>query len=175
MKRIVLGIIGLLVALPIATTVFAEELTPQLCKEKAMAAAKLVGEEGEAAFDKLRDPNGPFRFADGAGYIWVHDLEGVMLMHPIKPSLEGKGLLDLTDINGNPFFMSMNEIVMDNGAGWVPYLWPKPGEEESSSKVSYVVLVEKDGKELVVGSGMYDVTADDIREQFPGDPVWEEM
>lgn len=175
MKRIVIGIICLLVAFPIATTALAEKLTPKLCKEKVKAAAELVKQEGEAAFDKLRDPNGPFRFADGAGYIWVHNLEGIMVMHPIKPSLEGKELLDLADTNGSYLFMNMNDMVIDNGAGWVPYVWPKPGEEGSSPKVSYVVLVEKDGKELVVGSGMYDVTADDIREQFPGDPVWEEM
>lgn len=175
MKRIALGIICFLVALPIATTALAEKLTPQMCKDKVVAAAELVGEEGEGAFGILRDPDGPYRFADGAGYIWVHNLEGIMVMHPIKPSLEGKELLDLADTNGSYLFMNMNDMVIDNDAGWVPYVWPKPGKEGSSPKVSYVKLVEKDGKEFVVGSGMYDVTAEDIRQQFPDDPVWEEM
>jgi len=150
----------------------AEPLTPQLCKQKVLAAAKLLHEEGDACFAKLKDPKGEFRFAGGAGYVWVHDLNGVMLMHPIKPSLDGKGLLDLADTNGSYLFVNMNELVEAHGAGWVPYVWPKPGEKKSSPKISYVKLVKHGDKSYVVGSGMYDVTAKDIEKMFPGDPIY---
>lgn len=153
---------------------FAESLTPELCKEKVKAAAKLLEAEGDAALDVIKDPNGEFRFADGAGYIWVHNLDGVMVMHPIKPSLDGKGLLDMRDVNGVYLFVAMNEIVEDNGEGWVPYAWPKPGQAESSPKVSYVVLAKHGDQDYVVGAGMYDVTADDIKAKFPTDAVYED-
>ena len=149
-----------------------EPLTPQLCKQKVEAAAKLLQQEGEACFAKLKDPNGEFRFANGKGYVWVHDLNGVMLMHPIKPSLDGKGLLDLADANGTYFFANMNETVEEHGAGWVPYLWPKPGEKKPSPKISYVKLVKHGKKSYVVGSGLYDVTPKDIKKIFPNDFVY---
>lgn len=157
-----------------ATNLQAEALSPELCKAKAKSAAALLQAEGDGAFAKIKDPNGEFRFADGKGYVWIHDLDGIMLMHPIKPALDGKGLLDMRDVNGVYLFVAMNELTEEKGEGWVPYAWPKPGEEGSSPKVSYVVLVKKDGKSYVVGSGMYDVTAADIKAKFPGDAIYED-
>ncbi len=149
-----------------------EALTPQLCKAKSEAAAQLLAAEGAGAIEKIKDEHGEFRFADGKGYIWIHNLEGIMVMHPIKPSLDGRDLLDMRDVNGIYLFAAMNELVEAKGKGWVPYAWPKPGRQESSPKVSYVILVKKDGKNYVVGSGMYDVTADDIKKMFPGDAIY---
>lgn len=152
----------------------AEALTPELCKEKAKAAAVLLAAEGDAAIDKIKDANGEFRFADGEGYIWIHNLDGVMVMHPIKPSLDGKGLLDMRDVNGVYLFAAMNELVEEKGEGWVPYSWPKPGQSESSPKVSYVVLVKHGDNEYVAGAGMYDVSPEDIKTKFPGDAIYEQ-
>ncbi|MFH1155730.1 MAG: cache domain-containing protein [Pseudomonadota bacterium] len=167
-------ILTALVLMCFAGTALGEPLTPQLCKDKAKAAAKLLEQEGDAAIPKIKDPNGEFRFADGEGYIWIHNLDNIMIMHPIKPSLDGKGLGDMRDVNGVYLFMAMNELVEAHGEGWVPYSWPKPGIKESSPKVSYVVLVKHGGKDYVAGCGMYDVTADDIKKQFPGDAIYED-
>ena len=118
--------------------------------------------------------NGEFRFAGGAGYVWIHNLDGIMLMHPIKSALDGKDILGTTDPNGRYLFVAMNELVEEHGKGWVPYMWPKPGEKEASNKVSYVVLVEKDGESYVVGSGIYDIIPEDIKAKFPGDAIYED-
>ena len=150
----------------------AEPLTAELCKTKAKAAAALLQAEGDAAIEKIKDPNGPFRFSDGEGYIWVHNLDGIMVMHPVKPSLDGTGLLDMRDVNGVYLFVAMNELVEAKGEGWVAYAWPKPGKTESSPKVSYVVLVKKGDKDYVAGAGMYDLTAADIKAKFPGDAIY---
>ncbi len=158
----------------IASFSYGEALTPELCKAKAKAAAALLKAEGDMALATIKDPNGEFRFADGKGYIWVHNLDGIMVMHPIKPALDGKGLLEMRDVNSVYLFVAMNELVEEKGEGWVPYAWPKPGEKDSSPKVSYVVLVEKGDKSYVAGSGMYDVTAANIKKMFPGDAIYEE-
>ncbi|WDP91868.1 MAG: cache domain-containing protein [Desulfobacter sp.] len=152
----------------------AEDLTAQLCKEKVIAAANLLGKEGRQAFDKIKDPKGDFRFAGGSGYVWIHSLDGIMLMHPISPSLDGKGLYNLQDKNGVYFFMAFNEMVEENGAGWVPYSWPKPGKKAPSPKVSYVKLAEHGDEQFVVGAGMYDVTPAAIKSMFPDDPIYEQ-
>ncbi len=165
---------GMIMVIIFIVTGFSEPLTPQLCKEKVIAAAKLLEAKGEAAFPEIKDPKGPFRFADGAGYVWIHNLEGITLMHPIRPALNGKNLLDMRDVNGTYFFVAFNELVEEKGAGWVPYAWPKPGEKHSSPKVSYVILAKHGENEYVAGSGMYDVTAEDIEKQFPGDIIYKE-
>ena len=152
----------------------AEALSPTLCKAKAKAAAALLAQEGDSALEKIKDPNGDFRFADGKGYVWVHNLDGIMVMHPIKPSLDGKGILDIRDVNGVYLFVAMNETVEDNGEGWVPYAWPKPGQSASSPKISYVVLAKHGDQEYVAGAGMYDVTPDDIKAKFPNDALYSE-
>ena len=151
---------------------YSEPITAELCKQKAKAAAVLVKAEGEAAFDKIKDPKGEFIFGNGEGYVWIHNLEGKMVMHPIKPALDGTNLLDMRDVNGVYLFAAMNELVQEKGEGWVPYAWPKPGQKESSPKVSYVVLVKHGDKSFVVGSGLYDVTGPDIAKKFPGDALY---
>ena len=171
-RKITTIIVAAVMLLAFTSKGYAEALTPELCKQKAKAAAVLVKAEGEAAYDKIKDPKGEFIFAGGEGYIWIHNLEGKMLMHPIRPSLDGSGVLDMRDINGVYLFAAMNELVEAKGEGWVPYAWPKPGQKESSPKVSYVVLVKHGGKNYVVGSGMYDVTAADISKKFPGDALY---
>lgn len=172
-KRILAIVIGMGMVIAYAGIGMGEPLTPQMCKQKVNEAAKLIEEKGAAVFPEMRDPKGKFIFGNGEGYVWVHNLDGVMLMHPIKASLEGKGLLDMRDVNGNYFFVTFNEVAEKHGAGWIPYLWPKPGEKDVSPKVSYVKLVKQGGVEYVVGSGMYDVKAEDIKKLFPGDVIQE--
>ncbi len=173
-KKVLVSFLGVILVLCFTFTAFAEELTPKLCRDKVIAAVKLLEAEGEAAFDKVRDPEGEFRFGNDAGYIWIHSLEkATMLMHPIKPNLEGKNLLGIQDKNGILFFMASNEIVEDHGSGWVAYAWPKPGEDKASPKISYVKLAEYNGKSFVAGSGMYDVVEADIKKQFSGDAIYE--
>ncbi len=166
--------VGAVITLCFALNGFAEDLTPQLCKEKVTAAAKLLEAEGDAAIPKIKDPEGEFRFAEGKGYIWIHNLDNIMVMHPIKPSLDGKSLGKMRDVNGVYLFTAMNETVEEHGNGWIPYAWPKPGEKDSSPKISYCILVKHGGKNYVAGAGMYDVTAEDIKKQFPGDAIYED-
>ncbi len=163
-------IIASIMLIAFASVSYGEALTPSLCKAKAKAAAALLKAEGDAGLAKIKDANGEFRFGDGKGYVWVHNLDGIMVMHPIKPALDGASLLDKRDSNGVYLFVAMNEVAEENGEGWVPYAWPKPGSKESSPKISYVVLVG----ENVVGAGMYDVTPADIKAQFPGDAIYED-
>jgi len=175
MKRIFATLlISTALLLAFATICGAEDLTPDLCKAKAKAAAALLVAEGDAALEKLKDPNGEFLFADGKGYVWVHNLDGIMVMHPIKPSLDGKGVLDIRDVNGVYLFAAMNELVEAHGEGWVPYAWPKPGQAESSPKISYVVLAKHGDQDYVVGAGMYDVTPEDIKAKYPNDALYED-
>lgn len=167
-------VVSLIMAFCFTGTGIAGELTPLLCKEKVTAAAKLLEAEGDAAIPKIKDEKGEFRFAGGEGYIWIHNLDGNMVMHPVNSSLDGKPLLDMRDVNGVYLFVAMNETVEAHGKGWIPYAWPKPGQKESSPKISYCILVKHGDKDYVAGAGMYDITAEDIKKLFPEDAVYED-
>ena len=138
-----------------------DAVTPQLIIEKVEAAAKLIAKEGDAAFSKFKGKGSDFLFS--GTYIWIHDMTGKMLMHPIKHKMEGKALLNLKDKNGKLFFVEMNKIAKEDGAGWVEYVWPKPGETEVSPKISYVKLATKGKKEYIIGCGVYDLTIDQVK------------
>ena len=76
-----------------------------------------------------------------------------MLMHPIRPELDGKDLSGTTDPTGKHLFVSFVDTVKKDGQGFVEYLWPKPGHDQPVAKVSYVKGYAPWG--WVVGSGVY--------------------
>jgi signal transduction histidine kinase len=90
-------------------------------------------------------------------YVFVNDLEGRSLCHPAKPSLEGRSVLDLRDPHGKPIVESFQRETEDDGAGWVHYLWPRPGAGTNFHwKTSYVRrAAAPDRGEVIVGSGRY--------------------
>ncbi|MFE1597352.1 cache domain-containing protein [Methylobacterium sp. ID0610] len=49
------------------------------------------------------------------------------IAHPIKPELEGKDPGRNTDPTGTRLFVAFVDTVKAQGAGFVDYLWPKPG------------------------------------------------
>ncbi len=79
---------------------------------------------------------------DGNNYFWVNDYTPTMVMHPKKPALDGKDLSGVKDPNGTALFLDMVAVVKAEGAGFVPYMWSKPGKEGDADvvapKISYV-------------------------------------
>ena len=105
-----------------------------------------------AGLEKLR----PIRFGE-SGYYFVIDLDGVSMLSPTTPEVEGKSLLEFKDGNGARPFQILLDEARANGAGFAQYLWPKPGESGVRPKASFVRSVPELG--LMVGSGIY---GDDI-------------
>ena len=102
----------------------------------------------------------------GQEYFWINDMQPKMVMHPIKPELEGKKLDQIKDKNGKFLFVEFNRVVKAQGAGFVDYLWPKPGAEEGVPKISFVKGFAPWG--WVIGSGIY---VDDIDTKFRADAI----
>jgi methyl-accepting chemotaxis protein len=86
-------------------------------------------------------------------YFWLNDMRPTMIMHPTKPELDGKDLSSVKDPTGQFIFQTMVKTVRESGAGFVGYLWPKPGATEPMPKISYVKAYAPWG--WVVGSGIY--------------------
>jgi len=90
-------------------------------------------------------------------------MAGMMHMHPIMYKMEGKSCIELKDANGKFVYIALNEVAKSKGAGWVDFMWPKPGEKTPSLKVGYAKLVEVEGDDLVVCSGIYGMPPEEVQ------------
>ncbi len=141
-----------------------QPVTPQMVMEKVKAAAALVTKEGAASFQKFMGKDSEYIF--GGTYIWINDYDCTMLMHPVMDKMEGRPLMALQDVNGKRFFVDFVSTAKDGG-GWVQYMWPKPGEKTAVRKVSYIMPATLDGKEVVVGCGIYDISDEELAKLSP--------
>lgn len=116
-------------------------------------AAAEVEKNGRAAFPLFHDPTGPFITMDT--YIFVIDRNGVDLVNPGFPTLEGRNILDVKDTHGKQPIREMIQIVETKGSGWVDYMWPKPGESVSTQKSAYVSKAKMGDEWVLVGCGVY--------------------
>lgn len=71
-------------------------------------------------------------------YFWINDMQPAMVMHAIKPELDGRNLSDNKDPTGKRLFVEFVQTVKASGSGFVYYMWPKPGSEQPVQKVSFV-------------------------------------
>ncbi len=100
---------------------------------------------------------------EASEYFWVNDLKPRIVMHPMKPELDGKDAGDMKDPNGKALFVEFVKVARGQGGGFVDYLWPKPGADAPVPKISYVKLYEPWG--WVIGSGSY---IDDVNAAYWG-------
>lgn len=90
---------------------------------------------------------------DGNQYFFIIDQKPTMLLHPIKPTLNGKNLSDFKDSNGLLLFQEMVKVANNDQIDSLEYWWPKPGEKEASRKLSVLRLIPEWG--WIIGTGIY--------------------
>lgn len=90
---------------------------------------------------------------DGENYFWINDEHPTMILHPLKPELNGTDLTSFHDSTGKAVFVAFVQAAQTPSGGYVYYLWPKPGEEKSVRKLSFVKRFAPWG--WVVGTGFY--------------------
>ena len=116
-------------------------------------AVNRIEQLGEAAFPLFRDPTGPYIAKDA--YIFVDDMNGVELVNPAFPNIEGKNLLALKDAQGKLVQQETLTLVRTSGHGWIDLMWPRPGESVPTQKSTYVSVANVKGQTYVVGCGVY--------------------
>jgi signal transduction histidine kinase len=121
-------------------------------------AAALFSAKGKGAFAEFGKQGG--KWFSGSRYIFIYDVSGVCVFHPVVRSMIGKNLLDLPDLNGKPIGHFIHNIAFNSKKpyGWIHYLWAEPGEIFPSWKNAYIVGVRgPDGKTYAIGSGTYTI------------------
>ena len=94
-------------------------------------------------------------------YFWINDSHPTMVMHPMKPELDGKDLSGVEDKQGLKLFVAFADLARAQGAGEVAYYWPKPGVDEPVRKISYVKRFAP--WDWIIGTGVY---VDDVEAQY---------
>jgi cytochrome c len=127
--------------------------TKEECVVKSHEAAALITAKGlDEAIKQISDPKGPFVWKDS--YVFLMNLDGKMLAHPMQPELTKlPHCLLLTDPTDKALFVSFVNLAKTVGHGWVEYMWPRPGQKWPSKKITYIYRVPN--TDLFVGAGVY--------------------
>lgn len=123
--------------------------------EEVETAATLLQMEGKAGFVTLRNPTSRFYFHDT--YVFVISKDGIEMVNPAFPRLEGRNIWDIKDVKGNYLVQDLIKQALEKEKGWVSYYWPKPdAPQKPLKKSSFVKKVIVDGEVMIVGAGIYE-------------------
>lgn len=92
-------------------------------------------------------------FNDGRGYIFIDDINGKKILHPIK-SLEGKNLLEFEDAKGYKFVKKITQTTKNKTESYDTYYWYKGTDTTKSyKKIGFYKYFEP--YNVAIGTGEY--------------------
>jgi cytochrome c len=147
-------LVVLFFAFCLTVSVWAQQsATKEECVVKCYEVAALINSKGlDAMVKEIGDPKGSFVWKDS--YVFLMNMEGKMLAHPMQPELtQLPHCLLITDPTDKAIFVSFVNTARTSGQGWVDYMWPKPGKKAPSKKITFIYRVP--GKDVFVGAGVY--------------------
>jgi hypothetical protein len=115
--------------------------------DKAIAFYKANGKD--KALAEFSNPKG--QFVKGELYIFILDLNGVVLAHGANEKLINKDMSQLKDTDGKLFIQEALQTAKSKGSGWVDYKWTNPTTKKVEAKSTYVKKVD----ELIFCCGIY--------------------
>ena len=116
--------------------------------ERGAAFMKAHGKEEMMKKITAKDPD----FVQGSLYVDMRDLKtGIVLAHPINPSIVGKDLTDVPDANGKKYRREIIELAQKQGKGWVDYQYKNPTSGKIEPKTTYILRVN----DVVLEAGIY--------------------
>ena len=110
-------------------------------------------EAKKLAADEVRE----MRYGD-AGYFWIDESNGTNVVL-LGSDTEGTNRMETKDADGYQMVKEIIRVAVEDGGGYVDYVFPKEGETESSPKRSYSAYFEP--FDWVVGTGNYTDYIDD--------------
>lgn len=115
--------------------------------KKAAVAYKAAGKDKLLA--EVNTENGPYH--KGELYVFVYDLQGAIVAHPVNPKLVGKNTYDVPDVDGKFYRREIIDNARAGKSGWVDYKYKNPASGKVEHKVAYYEPVG----EVVAVAGIY--------------------
>src|SRR3978361_2117433 len=80
-------------------------------------AAEILESQGRKTFEEFRKKDSPWRYGDV--YLFVVDMQGIVLFNAARPNREGRDLLNERDPDGKQYHRDFVDVVRQFGSGWV--------------------------------------------------------
>ena len=109
----------------------------------------------EEIFQLIKTTLSGIRYNNGRGYFFMDDVYGNKLVHPIDTSIEGKNMLNYTDVKGYKLFESIVDTIKQKSERFDEYYWYKPNtnNKEIGRKISFYKYFEP--LNMAIGTGEY--------------------
>jgi cytochrome c len=116
--------------------------------EKGAAFMKANGKDAMIKKINAKDPD----IIQGSLYVDMRDINtGIVLAHPVNPSIVGKDLTDVPDASGKKYRREIIELAAKKGSGWVDYQYKNPTSGKIEPKTTYILRVG----DVVLEAGIY--------------------
>jgi len=140
---------------------------PVRYSEESVAEARVVGLVDLTAADLEEDAPGtlakidagehPYVDEENPGlYVFVYDTKVNLVADAGNPGLSGMNMSGKADVSGKLFRDELIAGALNNGTGWVDYIWTSPAAGGLFYKTTYYRLaIGSDGEKYVVCGGRY--------------------
>lgn len=152
-------ILMMLISLFLLNSSYAGDCKKEEAKKSVEWACEQISKKGKPALEDIKK----FKYC-GQNYVWIQDSPDIrMVLHPIKRKLNHKAyggrnkddLKGYKDKKGKAIFIEFDKMANAKAeGGWVDYVWPKPGAEDATPKVSFVKKCAG-GLNWIAGSGVW--------------------
>ena len=82
------------------------------------------------------------QFEKGEIYVYIFDMNAVVLAHPKLPSWVGKSFMNLKDADGKLFIKEAIDILKTKNECWIDYKWNNPETKKIGLKHGYFLKVD---------------------------------
>lgn len=127
-----------------------------MVQEKVRWACSLLEEKGKTSLIQINEMR--FECCGEPNYVWINSHIPKMIIHPLRPHMNGMNLSKEKDPSGKAIFVEFSQASKKVPQGsWVDYEWAKFGDKKPTPKKSWVQECKaKDVAESwVVGSGTW--------------------
>jgi len=123
------------------------EIDAEAFVKSAVAFAKAHG-----IYNLIKEVNSPTtQFRQGELYLFILDMEGVVLAHGADPKLVGADLSERRDANDVRYIQDFIKVAGEKGSGWVDYKFVNPVSGAIEDKTTFVQSYQI----VIIGCGVY--------------------
>jgi len=123
---------------------------------------KSENEVTKLIYDALRD----IRFNDGRGYFFIYKTNGVSVMHPVIPKMEGSSKANFQDVKGSYIVRDLGQLAKEHGESFYHWWFVKPdNKEQEFEKIGFGKHFEP--YDWFIGTGEYLIDVEnDIKQRM---------
>ncbi|WAI00540.1 transporter substrate-binding domain-containing protein [Methanogenium organophilum] len=123
----------------------------------ANLTAEAIEQDAQGTFRKINEGEAPYLDPENpARYVFVYDTDLVLVANADNPASVGNNFQGLVDVTGTPFRDEIRSGALQNGTGWVEYVFLDPEESGLYNKMTFYRLTQgSDGQQYIVCSGKY--------------------